>query len=59
MKIIEAFTENIASRYKETNNSTVNIHGSDNNNNVDNKISGYLNSLYSIILIILINQEDF
>ena len=40
-------TENIASRYKETNNSTVNIHGNDNNNNnVDNKISGYLNSLY-------------
>ena len=38
-------TENIASRYKETNNSTVNIHGND-NNNVDNKISGYLNSLY-------------
>ncbi len=39
-------TENIASRYKETNNSTVNIHGNDNNNIVDNKISGYLNSLY-------------
>ena len=40
-------TENIGSRYKETNNSTINIHGNDSsNNNVDNKISGYLNSLY-------------
>ena len=40
-------TENIASRYKESNNSTVNLHGSDNNsNNMDYKISGYLNSLY-------------
>ena len=40
-------TENITSRYKEGNNSTVNIHGTDSgNNNVDNKVSGYLNSLY-------------
>ena len=40
-------TENIGSRYKEANNSTINIHGNDSsNNNVDNKISGYLNSLY-------------
>ena len=39
-------TENIASRYKENNNSTANIHGNDNNNNVDYKVSGYLNSLY-------------
>ena len=39
-------TENITSRYKENNNSLVNIHGNDNNNNVDNKVSGYLNSLY-------------
>ena len=40
-------TENIASRYKETNNSTTNMFGNDNNNtNVDNKVSGYLNSLY-------------
>ena len=39
-------TENIASRYKEGNNSTINIHGNENNNNVDNKVSGYLNSLY-------------
>ena len=42
-----AITENITSRYKETSSSLVNIHGNDNNNtNVDNKISGYLNSLY-------------
>jgi len=42
-------TENIASRYKEGNNSSLNIHGTDNNtnnNNVDYKVSGYLNSLY-------------
>ena len=40
-------TENIGSRYKEANNSSINIHGNDNsNNNVDIKISGYLNSLY-------------
>ena len=40
-------TENIASRYKENNNSTTNLLGNDNNNiNVDNKVSGYLNSLY-------------
>ena len=39
-------TENITSRYKENNNSLVNIHGNDNNTNVDNKVSGYLNSLY-------------
>ena len=40
-------TENIASRYKENNNSTSNLLGNDNNNtNVDNKVSGYLNSLY-------------
>ena len=39
-------TENIASRYKETNNSTTNMLGNDNNTNVDNKVSGYLNSLY-------------
>jgi hypothetical protein len=40
--------DKVQSRYKE-NNSLVNIHGVDNNNannNVDNKISGYLNSLY-------------
>jgi len=39
--------DKIQSRYRE--NSSVNIHGVDNNNtnnNVDNKISGYLNSLY-------------
>ena len=39
-------TENITSRYKENNNSLVNIHGNENNTNVDNKVSGYLNSLY-------------
>jgi len=41
-------TENITSRYKENNNSLVNIHGNENNNNssIDNKVSGYLNSLY-------------
>ena len=41
-------TENITSRYKENNNSSVNIHGNENNNNssIDNKVSGYLNSLY-------------
>ena len=39
-------TENIASRYKEANNSTSNLLGNDNNTNVDNKVSGYLNSLY-------------
>ena len=40
-------TENITSRYKETSSSLVNIHGNDiTNANVDNKISGYLNSLY-------------
>ena len=41
-------TENISSRYKETNNSLLNIHGNENNNNnnIDNKVSGYLNSLY-------------
>ena len=39
-------TENIPSRYKEANNSAVNILGNDNNNNVDYKVSGYLNSLY-------------
>ena len=40
-------TENIAPRYKEGNNSTINVHGNENNNNnVDNKVSGYLNSLY-------------
>ena len=40
--------DKVQSRYRE-NNSLVNIHGVDNNNannNVDNKISGYLNSLY-------------
>ena len=40
--------DKVQSRYKESN-SLVNIHGADNNNtnnNVDNKISGYLNSLY-------------
>jgi len=40
--------DKIQSRYKESNN-LVNIHGADNNNsnnNVDSKISGYLNSLY-------------
>ena len=40
--------DKVQSRYKE-HNSLVNIHGADNNNtnnNVDNKISGYLNSLY-------------
>jgi len=40
--------DNVQSRYKE-NNSTINIHGVENNNtnsSVDNKISGYLNSLY-------------
>jgi len=38
--------DKVQSRYRE--NSSVNIHGVDNNtnNNVDNKISGYLNSLY-------------
>ena len=39
--------DKVQSRYRE--NSLVNIHGVDNNNsnnNVDNKISGYLNSLY-------------
>ena len=41
-------TENITSRYKDNNNSLVNIHGNENNNNssIDNKVSGYLNSLY-------------
>ena len=39
-------TENIASRYKENNNSTSNLFGNDNNTNIDNKVSGYLNSLY-------------
>ena len=41
-------TENISSRYKETNNSLLNIHGNENNNNnnIDNKVNGYLNSLY-------------
>ena len=39
-------TENIPSRYKEANNSAVNILGNDNNNNVDYIVSGYLNSLY-------------
>ena len=40
-------TENITSRYKETSSSLVNIYGNINNNtNVDNKINGYLNSLY-------------
>ena len=41
-------TENITSRYKENNNSLVNINGNENNNNssIDNKVSGYLNSLY-------------
>ena len=40
--------DKVQSRYKESN-SLVIIHGADNNNtnnNVDNKISGYLNSLY-------------
>ena len=36
-------TENIPSRYKEAN-STLNVFG--NENNVDNRVSGYLNSLY-------------
>ena len=40
-------TENIGSRYKEGNNSMMNVHGGEGgNNNVDNKVSGYLNSLY-------------
>ena len=40
-------TENIGSRYKEGNNSMLNVHGPEgSNNNVDNKVSGYLNSLY-------------
>ena len=39
-------TDNISSRYKEGNNSAINIHGNDNHNNVDMKVSGYLNSLY-------------
>ena len=38
-------TANIASRYKETNNSSINAN--DNSNiNIDNKVNGYLNSLY-------------
>ena len=40
-------TTNIASRYKEANNSSLNVHGNDSNNiNIDNKVNGYLNSLY-------------
>jgi hypothetical protein len=39
-------TENIASRYKEGNNSLANIGADGSNNNVDNRVSGYLNSLY-------------
>ena len=37
-------TENVPSRYKENNNNILNINGTD--NNVDNRVSGYLNSLY-------------
>ncbi len=40
-------TTNINSRYKETNNISLNEHGNDSNNiNIDNKVNGYLNSLY-------------
>ena len=40
-------TTNINSRYKETNNISLNDHGNDSNNiNIDNKVNGYLNSLY-------------
>ena len=39
-------TENVPSRYKEANNNPITNLANENNNNVDNKVSGYLNSLY-------------